>query len=144
MPGTTVKARKHEPSLITKSWKHILGEVWLLVTLLIPAAGLALWMLQKIWSIISEDREMKLSSAFFYSISILLGDQSPSSPTHVTARVSLHLRRFPSWKRDPRHSKSRLPEIRGISISFVSYSCRSEFIHPFTGRQNIFFIHLDI
>lgn len=72
----------------TKSWKYILDEVWLLVVLLIPTAGVVLWLLQKTWSIISEEREMKFSSAFFCSLSILLGDQSPPGPSHVTARVS--------------------------------------------------------
>lgn len=32
---------------------------------------------------------MKFSSALLCSLSILLGDQSPTGPTHVTARVSL-------------------------------------------------------
>ncbi|ROT65658.1 Variant Ionotropic Glutamate Receptor [Penaeus vannamei] len=65
------------------------GEVWVLVILLTPAAGVVLWLLQKTWSIISEERGMKFSSAFLCSLSILLGDQSPTGPTHVTARVLL-------------------------------------------------------
>ncbi|XP_071546557.1 glutamate receptor ionotropic, kainate 4-like [Panulirus ornatus] len=63
------------------------GELWVLIAACTFVFGVVLWLLQRVWSSLSGERNPRLASTIFYSWGVLLEDPPTHPPANVSGRM---------------------------------------------------------
>lgn len=63
------------------------GDLWASVSASVAVLSLALWLVQKAWLKLSGEKDLSFSSAFMYSLGVLLEDPPSEPPRNLSARV---------------------------------------------------------
>ncbi|XP_071546559.1 glutamate receptor ionotropic, kainate 4-like [Panulirus ornatus] len=67
------------------------GELWVLIAACTLVFGVVLWLLQRVWSSLSGERNPRLASTIFYSWGVLLEDPPTDPPANVSGRILVGL-----------------------------------------------------